>query len=393
MMKSHPMNRIQKIYFIYQKDFTEKGNDRYFIYENKKFSEVTSEKIISLDALLITHDFWLIAPSIYNKHKKLPSKILEITLLSRIIKGIKSIKGDTQAWDILETIKPLYANPDQFEQYLSMYYRRTSLETKIYKKFATKLKEYTKNILDLAKESNELHRFYDLELPIFNLLTHVVCKGLPISQEILVEHKTNIKNDYYRTLKDFAEKHNVLYELPNEHEIKYKLSSLGYDIEHYNIDFLIDFLPSQDGYTDDVKKLKKINKSYKIFNNISSTSKRLHPIVDTHSTSTSRIYYKSPNLQNLSKRYRNIFIADKGMKLSYIDYDQFEVGIMAAMSGDNVMADLYKNKDAYSDLSNIIFGAPDYRKKCKVFFLSYTYGMSLENILIAVEKQGGNKGH
>ncbi|MBI9093184.1 MAG: hypothetical protein JEZ12_28565 [Desulfobacterium sp.] len=32
-----------------------------------------------------------------------------------------------------------------------------------------------------------------------------------------------------------------------------------------------------------------------------------------------------------------------------------------------------------------------YRKKSKILFLSYTYGMSIKNILSSIEQQGGNK--
>ena len=79
------------------------------------------------------------------------------------------------------------------------------------------------------------------------------------------------------------------------------------------------------------------------------------------------------------------------MNLSYIDYDQFEVGIMAALSGDTFMSEIYTNSDAYIGLSEAVFGNGSYRKKCKVLFLSYTYGMSIENILSSVDKQGGNQ--
>lgn len=257
--------------------------------------------------------------------------------------------------------------------------------------FSHKLAEYTDKLLCSANESGELQRFFDLEIDIFNLLTKVVCRGFRVSNDILKEHKTSIKNDYYRELKVFSEKHSVLYEIPNEGDIRDKLFSLNYDIENYTIDFLINFIPSSDGYTFDLSNLQKLNKSYRVLNSISSSNRRITPMVETHSTSTSRIYYKSPAIQNLSRKYRNIFIPDDGLLFSYIDYDQFEVGIMAALSSDNIMSDIYKDKDAYADLSNIVFSNGDYRKKCKIYFLSYTYGMSISNILRSIELRGGNK--
>ncbi len=385
------MSKGKFVYFLYQKDFSEKGNDRYFVYEDGLFSEVGSEYIVSLESFVVTHDFWLIVNSLYKQHQKLPPKIIDITVLSRIVAGKKAEGGNTQPWDISETISPLYTDPKDFKQYMSMYYRREGLNKDIYMLFSHKLSEYMDKLLYLADKTGELTRFYDLEVPVFNLLTKVVSRGLRVSKKVIKEHKSNIKHDFYRGLKEFAEKHSVPYELPIEGDIRDKLRSLGYDVENYSIDFLINFLPSPDGYTTDLKKLQKLNKSYRVLNSISSGVSRLNPMIDSHSTSTSRIYYKSPNIQNLSRKYRNIFIPDDGLHFSYIDYDQFEVGIMASLSGDEVMSDIYTNSDAYIGLSNTIFSSGDYRKKCKILFLSYTYGMSIENILGSIEKQGGNR--
>ncbi|MEC7119366.1 MAG: DNA polymerase [Pseudomonadota bacterium] len=236
-----------------------------------------------------------------------------------------------------------------------------------------------------------MERFYSLELPVFNKLTFSACRGIRVDNSVVREHKDNLKLDFYRQLKLFAEKHQVLYEVPSEGDVREKLFKLGYNVQDYSLDFLLDFLPSRDGYSDDLRSLRKTNKTYRIFNSISSGSNRLRPIVESHWTSTSRIYHKSPNLQNISKKYRNIFIPDEGMSLCYVDYDQFEVGIMAAISSDPKMKDIYENGDAYNDFSVRVFNDEGMRKTAKILFLSYVYGMSLENIASAVKGLGGNQ--
>jgi DNA polymerase I-like protein with 3'-5' exonuclease and polymerase domains len=384
------MSKEKFIYLLYQKDFSEKGGDRYFVYESNTFKEVNSEYVVNINSFIVTHDYWLITNSLYKENEKLPSKVIDINLLARIVIGRKATKGDTQAWDISKTIKPIYLEKNDFDQYLSMYYRRTKLDENVYMLFSHKLAEYSESLFDMADKCGELSRFYALELPIFNLLNLIAAKGILVDNDIIKQHKLQIKYDFYRELKAFSEKHNVLYELPIKEDIKDKLEELGYDTDNYSIDFMIDFLPSINGYTEELRTLQKLNKSYRIFNNISSSTKRIRPIVESHSTSTSRIYFKSPNIQNISKKYRNIFVAEEGKNLSYIDFDQFEVGIMAALSSDERMVEIYTNKDAYTDLSNIVFGQPGYRKQSKILFLSYTYGMSLLNILSSIEQLNGN---
>ena len=199
-----------------------------------------------------------------------------------------------------------------------------------------------------------------------------------------------LKINYYRELKKFAETHNVLYQIPNDFEKKEKLLNLGYDIEDFSLNFLIDFLPSQDGYTDDLRKLEKTFKNFHIFNSIPSKSIRLNPIVESFSTSTARIYHKSPSIQNISKKYRDIFVPDNQFSLCYVDYDQFEVGVMAALSNDEKMRNIYENTDAYNDLAQTVFNDISFRKKAKILFLSYTYGMTQKNLMSSIEQLGGN---
>ncbi|TOP34926.1 hypothetical protein CGH19_03035 [Vibrio parahaemolyticus] len=391
MMRYRRMSKGKLIYLIYQKDFSEKGKDRYFFYEDGIFSEVDSHTVVSTECFIVTHDFWIIANSLYMEHHRLPPKVIDVVLLEKIVHGKKPVAGDLQPWDISVSIKPLFTDVNDFISYSEMYYRRRELVFDIYMLFSHKLSEYFDLLSEKAVKSGEASRFYQLELPLFNMLTLASCKGIRVDNSIVRNHKNKIQLDFYRELKKFSEKHNVLYELPNEGAIREKLSNLGYSVEDYTLDFLMDFLPAKNDYTDDLRNLQKINKSFRVFNAISCNTGRLKPIVESHWTSTSRIYHKSPTIQNISKVYRDIFIPDDGKYLCYVDYDQFEVGVMAALSSDPKMKEIYKNSDAYKDFALNVFGDENMRSKAKKIFLSYTYGMSINNILQSVQQMKGNK--
>lgn len=126
------MSKGKYVYLIYQKDFSENGNDRYFLYQDGAFSEVDSSIVVSIDCFLVAHDFWLISNSLYKKHEKLPGKLIDVVLFSKIIMGIKSIDGDAQPWGVSKTIKPLYKNAKDFDNYVSMFYRRQPLDEEVY---------------------------------------------------------------------------------------------------------------------------------------------------------------------------------------------------------------------------------------------------------------------
>jgi hypothetical protein len=100
---------------------------------------------------------------------------------------------------------------------------------------------------------------------------------------------------------------------------------------------------------------------------------RTYPLYIGFGTITSRIILHQPSLQNLRKSNRDIIIPDVGMKLLYIDYSQFEAGILASLSNDSLLIDLY-NSDIYSDLAEKVLGNKADRKEAKIVFYRYMYG-------------------
>lgn len=169
------------------------------------------------------------------------------------------------------------------------------------------------------------------------------------------------------------------------------LSDRGYDLTEMSVDFVLEFLPMVDNFGERVIALQKLQKSRVALANITLSKTRVCPIAETHSTVTSRMYYKNPTVQNLAKRYRDIFIADNDRTLSYVDYDQFEIGIMAALSKDKKLEEIYSNTDIYKKFSLEIFGDEGKRSISKKLFLAFTYGMTHVNLLEAVKQHGGDK--
>src|SRR3546814_11343910 len=71
---------------------------------------------------------------------------------------------------------------------------------------------------------------------------------------------------------------------------------------------------------------------------------------------SSDLLLRNPPLQSMSKKYRSIVSTREGAELSYVDFDQFEVGIMAALSGDQPLAALYAAGDMYELFAESHFG-------------------------------------
>ena len=61
------------------------------------------------------------------------------------------------------------------------------------------------------------------------------------------------------------------------------------------------------------------------------------------------------------------------MKFLYVDYSQFEAGILASLSNDSKLIALY-NSDIYEDLAEKVLKDKDLRKEAKIIFYRYMYG-------------------
>ncbi len=181
-----------------------------------------------------------------------------------------------------------------------------------------------------------------------------------------------------------------MYEMPSNESIKRYVTGKGYNLSEESLDYVIEFIPMPDDFGKKVRELQKLNATRNTFLSMPHSRSIIYPSVDVNGSVTSRIYLKSPTIQNISKNYRDIFIPEKGCTLSYVDYDQFEIGIMAHFSNDEKLIEIYSDADIYLKFSEDVFGTLEKRKIAKRLFLSFTYGMSKDNLLKVVEENQGD---
>lgn len=117
---------------------------------------------------------------------------------------------------------------------------------------------------------------------------------------------------------------------------------------------------------------------------------RLHTSLNQAGTTTGRMSSTNPNLQNIpategnGERIRQAFVASPGHKLLSLDYSQIEMRILAELSGDQDLINIFKeNKDAHTSVAARVFGVPeaevtkDMRRKAKVINFGIIYGMGV----------------
>lgn len=112
---------------------------------------------------------------------------------------------------------------------------------------------------------------------------------------------------------------------------------------------------------------------------------RIHGTFNQASTVTGRFASRDPNLQNIPKYARKMFVAPPGMVLLSGDFSQQEPRMLAHFSQEPVLIEAYRaGKDLYSTAASELFGLPieecsdgsKWRKMMKVGILAVMYGTS-----------------
>lgn len=381
-----------RIALLFVNDFSNRDEERFFLVLENSVQEVSADEVVKQEAELICHDYWLIAPVLYKRTKLLPKKVMDVEELRISISGLREDRENRDSRDVCSVMLEFdLLDEEVIGRYRNIVFKNAGIDNDTFALVGGVLLRLSLDIEAKAKAANEWERYSSIERPVSEYLIQTVANGIAINSAALRKHKDNIEFAYYMALKEFSARYSLPLEIPSDDEIVDYLAPKGYDFSGVGVDYVIKFVPMADGFSDRLLELKKIATSRVVLNSIPFSEKRIFPIVDHFGSITSRIYYKDPSLQNLAKRHRDIISPDVGMKLSYVDFDQFESGIMGALSDDQKMLDLFASGDLYSLVAERIFSDAAKRKSAKKLFLSYAYGMKRNSLIDAAVEFGAQR--
>jgi DNA polymerase-1 len=125
---------------------------------------------------------------------------------------------------------------------------------------------------------------------------------------------------------------------------------------------------------------------------------RIHAQYDQLGTVSSRLTSQHPNIIGLDRMLRPLIIPDSGRGIGEADWSQFEVGITAAVYGDEKLLKMFNEGDVYTLMAKSFFWNEltksdralsdkkfklkfeTYRKKMKICTLGVIYGMKVSGI-------------
>jgi DNA polymerase-1 len=376
---------------LFVKDFTGRGADCFYWFENGQLNDTNAEQIVSFPGIVVCHDFWIIRDMLFDKTQDLPKIIVDLDEFRMTISGNPEDRLSREKIDITGELSRYGASQEICSAYKKIFYRGVEFDAEVVREAAKAMEEMYSSLLAEAFANGELERFLTVELPVYRLLQKAMSAGIAINTTGLSEKRREAEHDYFFCLKNYSATHNMPLETPTREAIEARLYEAGFDLFGVSTNYVLEFLPHESDFGNDTLALLDFDSTKRVLSSLAISSCLTRPIIDVFGSRTSRVHLRSPSLQNMAKKYRTIVVPREGAKFCYVDFDQYEVGIMAALSGDPELARLYSVGDMYDLFATTHLGLEGNRKAAKQLFLSYAYGMSRRALIDAAVSLGANR--
>ncbi|MEQ9246298.1 MAG: DNA polymerase [Kiloniellaceae bacterium] len=376
---------------LFIKDFTGRGADRFFWLENDQLQETSADDVVAFTGAVVCHDFWMIRDTLFDKTGDLPATIIDLDEFRISISGSPDDRLSRERLDITVELERFGAAADICSTYKRMFNRGVAFDAEVATKAAMAIEKLYLALCEEAHANGELERFFTVELPVYRLLQKAMSSGISINARGLSENRQEAEHDYFLCLKNYSAKHNMPLETPTKAAIEDRLHAAGFELDGVSTEYVLEYVPHGDDFGEDTLALLDFDAAKRILSSLTLSSGRTRPLVDVFGSRTSRVHLRSPPLQNMPKKYRSIIAASDGAQLSYVDFDQYEVGIMAALSQDSALETLYAAGDMYELFASTHLGLTGNRKAAKQLFLSYAYGMSRKALIDAAVSLGAER--
>lgn len=226
----------------------------------------------------------------------------------------------------------------------------------------------------LQKDTDEVARFTNLESKINQIIYRRQLLGVPIDLSIVQNLCADLEKQIYQTKNILQIKYRIFNPEHEDWQKEY-LDGKGYRLIKSPL-FTFKSWRNEDKVCQLMYEMIRNQKdmdSLLFMQSHWGGKANAYPKYLGFGTITSRIILREPSFQNLRKSSRKVVVAEPLHKLLYIDYSQFEAGILASLSDDSELIELY-NKDIYKDLALAVFDDQDKRSDAKVIFYRYMYG-------------------
>lgn len=266
---------------------------------------------------------------------------------------------------------------------------------------ADKVLQLVEILRPLLKEKKLDDLFYNIEMPLLNVLAEMENDGIRID----VKYFKNLSNEFAQEIEKLEKK---IYQLAGQELNLNSPKQLAFILfEKLSLPVI---RRTKTGVSTDEEVLKNLSSlhelprlllEYRELQKLKSTyidslidlvnpgTGRVHTSFNQTITATGRLSSSEPNLQNipirteLGRKIRRGFIPEEGRLFLSADYSQIDLRVLAHVSADPVLTDAFrKGEDIHNATACEIFGisaekiTPELRRIAKTINFGIVYGMS-----------------
>lgn len=275
------------------------------------------------------------------------------------------------------------------------YFNITNLHT-----FEEKLASSLNKVKETVKEHELEFLLHDVETPLSEVLVAMENRGIKIDTEMLIGFKNELENKLRATEEKIYSLAGERFNINSTKELqKILFEKLG----------IKPVKRTKTGYSTDSESLMQLSEKHEIASLITvyrtimkvistyidpflekiDKNNRIHTTFNQTLTSTGRLSSSNPNLQNLPagedefhSGIRKAVVAERGYKLICSDYSQIELRVLAEMSKDETLIEIFRNdEDIHTQTAVRIFGVHpkmvdhNLRRMAKTINFGILYGM------------------
>ncbi|MEM6899526.1 MAG: DNA polymerase [Pseudomonadota bacterium] len=391
---------LEATFLAYLPDPFHVGKSAYFILGDNRAITVSAQQIATNRQPIICSGASELIEQLKQDGAPLPHTIVDIEMARKLIVGLPKNEGSRKHWDTWAVLKRHSRDPSDLSVFKSIFTSQCDRDEveeteRLVVSYLLALREAWIDTCRLLKEEGEYERFTTLELRTQQLLYHRQLKGIRIDSSALSHQFEAIRNEKYVAYVRVANALGVspsgfTYRSVKNHladtELE-EIASSAEDVSSFERQLKLAAITSE--LANDIVTLLRSDRELKTLSRLVGTSDRCFPEFSSVGTVTGRILVRDPYLQGLRRSYRSVLAPDPGYSLAYVDYDQFEPGILASLSQDSKLIEQYNSGDLYTQLALTVFGSKEKRSDAKRIFISFLYGMSEQRIAELVARVSG----
>jgi DNA polymerase-1 len=256
-------------------------------------------------------------------------------------------------------------------------------------------------MLPELRSQNQEKLFYEVELPLINVLIEMELNGILLDKEILREQAKELETLATQLLQDIFRLAGQDFNPNSPKQVAYVLfeklklpvlrkTKTGPSTDAYVLQELASLHPLPEKLLA-YRELEKLLSTYvkKLPEYINPRTGRVHTTFQQHITVTGRLSSTEPNLQNIPVRtelggqIRKAFVAPPGRVLIGADYSQIELRVLAHLSEDPGLIEAFeRDEDVHARTAATIFNipiesvGPRERRIAKMINFGLSYGMT-----------------